>query len=41
MGLELPHARAGQALEGIDALGLDDQARELFLGGKARRLLSL
>jgi uncharacterized protein len=30
-----------QALEGLDALGLDDGSRELFLGGNAQRLLRL
>ena len=30
-----------KALEGLDALGLDDQARELDLDGNARRLFDL
>jgi predicted TIM-barrel fold metal-dependent hydrolase len=30
-----------QALDGLDALGLDDEARELFLAGNAQRLLGL
>jgi predicted TIM-barrel fold metal-dependent hydrolase len=30
-----------QALEGLDALGLDDEARELYLEGNARRVFGL
>jgi predicted TIM-barrel fold metal-dependent hydrolase len=30
-----------QALDGIDALGLDDEVRELFLAGNAQRVLQL
>jgi predicted TIM-barrel fold metal-dependent hydrolase len=29
------------ALDGLDDLGLDEEARELFLAGNARRLLGL
>ena len=34
----IPHA---QALAGLDELGLDDETRELFLDGNARRVFSL
>ena len=40
-GSNFPMLGQAQALEGIDALGLDDETSELFLGGNARRLLSL
>lgn len=30
-----------RALEGLDELGLDDETRELFLGGNARRVFGL
>ena len=40
-GTNYPMIFHQQALEGIDALGLDDETRELFLAGNARRLLSL
>jgi len=33
----LPH----KALEGLETLGLDNKARDLFLGGNARRVFGL
>jgi len=32
---------AARALEGLDALELDDEAKELFLSGNARRVFGL
>jgi uncharacterized protein len=40
-GTNFPMIFPAHALEGLDELGLDDEARELFLGGNARRLLAL
>jgi hypothetical protein len=40
-GTNFPMIGHAQALEGLDALGLDDETRELFLGGNAERLLGL
>src|SRR5438309_10587173 len=40
-GSNFPMLGPAQALDGVDGLGLDDQTRELFLGGNARRLLGL
>jgi predicted TIM-barrel fold metal-dependent hydrolase len=40
-GTNFPMIFPAHALEGLDELGLDDEARELFLGGNARRLLGL
>ena len=40
-GTNYPMVVQQQALKGVDELGLDDEARELFLGGNARRLLEL
>jgi predicted TIM-barrel fold metal-dependent hydrolase len=40
-GTNYPMLLPEQALPGVDALGLDDETRELFLGGNARRLLGL
>lgn len=40
-GTNYPMVLPGQALADLDALGLDDETRELFLGGNARRLLGL
>ena len=40
-GTNYPMIAPGQALEHLDALELDDEARELFLGGNAQRLLQL
>ncbi len=40
-GSNFPMLAHAQALEGVDALGLDAEARELFLAGNARRLLGL
>ena len=39
--LELAHAGPARCLEGLDGLGLDDEARQLFLGGNARRVFAL
>ena len=40
-GTNYPMLSHEQALAGIDDLGLDDETRELFLAGNARRLLGL
>jgi uncharacterized protein len=40
-GTNFPMIGHRQALDGLDQLGLDDDARELFLHGNARRLLGL
>jgi predicted TIM-barrel fold metal-dependent hydrolase len=40
-GTNFPMLDAGRALEGLDDLGLDPEARELFLRGNAERLLGL
>ena len=40
-GTNYPMIAPKQALQDIDALGLDDEARDLFLGGNAERLLKL
>jgi uncharacterized protein len=40
-GTNYPMIFHQQALEGIDALGLDDEVRELFLAGNARRVLQV
>ena len=40
-GTNYPMIVAQKALEDLDALGLDDQARELFLTGNAERLFKL
>lgn len=40
-GTNWPMIAPAHALEGIDALGLDDESRELFLGGNARRVFGL
>lgn len=40
-GTNYPMLLPGQALEGLDELGLDDEGRELYLRGNARRLLGL
>ena len=40
-GTNFPMLAHAQALDGLDGLGLDDEARELFLGGNARRLLGI
>lgn len=40
-GTNFPMLTHAQALDGVDALGLDDEARELFLHGNAERLLGL
>jgi uncharacterized protein len=40
-GTNYPMISHQQALAGLDTLGLDDESRELFLGGNGRRLLRL
>jgi predicted TIM-barrel fold metal-dependent hydrolase len=40
-GTNYPMIFHQQALDGIDALGLDDEVRELFLAGNARRVLQV
>jgi uncharacterized protein len=40
-GTNYPMIFPGKALEGLDDLGLDDEARELYLGGNARRVFGL
>ena len=40
-GSGFPVLAPGRALERLGELGLDDEARELFLGGNARRVFSL
>jgi uncharacterized protein len=40
-GTNYPMITAQKALEDLDALGLDDEARDLFLEGNARRVFSL
>jgi predicted TIM-barrel fold metal-dependent hydrolase len=40
-GTNHPMVLPKKALEGLDALGLDDEARELFLAGNARRIFEL
>jgi uncharacterized protein len=40
-GSNYPMIFQQQALEDLDALGLDDETRELFLGGNTQRLLKL
>jgi uncharacterized protein len=40
-GTNYPMIFHQQALEGIDALGLDEEVRDLFLAGNARRVLQL
>jgi predicted TIM-barrel fold metal-dependent hydrolase len=40
-GSNFPMISPAAAQEGVDALGLDDEARELFLGGNARRVFKL
>jgi uncharacterized protein len=40
-GTNYPMIFHQQALDGIDALGLDEEVRELFLAGNARRVLQL
>jgi predicted TIM-barrel fold metal-dependent hydrolase len=39
-GTNFPMIGHGQALDGLDELGLDDEARALFLAGNAQRLLA-
>jgi len=40
-GWYYPMIAAAKALEGIDRLGLDAEARALFLGGNAARIFGL
>jgi predicted TIM-barrel fold metal-dependent hydrolase len=40
-GSNFPMISPAAAQEGIDALGLDDETRELFLEGNARRVFKL
>ena len=40
-GTNFPMLRHQQAIDGVDGLGLDDEARELFLAGNARRVLGV
>ena len=40
-GTNFPMIGHGQALDGLDELGLDHDARALFLAGNAQRLLAL
>jgi predicted TIM-barrel fold metal-dependent hydrolase len=40
-GSNYPMITAAQALQDLDRLGLDDQARALFLAGNARRVFGL
>jgi predicted TIM-barrel fold metal-dependent hydrolase len=40
-GTNYPMIMPQHALDGLDELGLDDEARELFLGGNARRVFGL
>jgi predicted TIM-barrel fold metal-dependent hydrolase len=40
-GSNYPMILPGKALEGLDALGLDEQAKALFLAGNARRVFAL
>jgi predicted TIM-barrel fold metal-dependent hydrolase len=40
-GSNYPMIAPGKALEGLDGLGLDDEARELFLSGNARRVFAI
>ncbi|GAB4586366.1 amidohydrolase family protein [Nocardia sp. IFM 10818] len=40
-GTNFPMITPDRALKGIDELGLDDEARELFLSGNARRVFGL
>ena len=40
-GSNWPMLAPARCLEGLDALGLDDEARELYLAGNARRVFGL
>ena len=40
-GTNYPMIAPQDALEGIDSLGLDEEARELFVTGNARRVFAL
>jgi predicted TIM-barrel fold metal-dependent hydrolase len=40
-GTNYPMITASKALEGLDELGLDDQSRDLFLSGNAKRVFGL
>jgi predicted TIM-barrel fold metal-dependent hydrolase len=40
-GTNWPMIAPDRALAGLDALGLDDETRELYLGGNAQRVFAL
>ena len=40
-GTNYPMIQPAQALEGLDALALDDESRALFLAGNAKRVFNL
>ena len=40
-GSNFPMIMPAKALEGVDSLGLDDETRELFLAGNAKRVFNL
>ena len=40
-GTNYPMIQPAQALDGVGSLGLDDEARELFLAGNAQRVFAL
>jgi uncharacterized protein len=40
-GSNYPMIQPAKALEGLDALGLDDEAKALFLAGNTRRVYRL
>ncbi|MCJ8169160.1 amidohydrolase family protein [Atopomonas sediminilitoris] len=40
-GTNYPMITAAKALQGLDQLGLDEQSKDLFLGGNAQRIFSL
>jgi len=40
-GTNYPMITADKALEGLDALGLDEEAKTLFLAGNAQRVFDL
>ena len=40
-GSNYPMIAPGKALEGLDGLGLDAEAREMFLSGNARRVFAI
>ncbi len=40
-GTNYPMIQPAKALEGLDTLGLDEEAADLFLAGNARRVVGL